>query len=85
MWKGNAQLFYWISTALQRLHITAKIHIDKHGLNKKAAMGANYQAELLKQCRTLSDEVGVLGARLTLITVDRFVKQLEEGKIRMRS
>jgi hypothetical protein len=79
MWKVQAHVFYWVSTALQRTSVATKIHIDKHGLNKKSVIGPKFHADMLKQVEPLSDEIGVLGARYTLVSVERLLDALRKG------
>jgi hypothetical protein len=81
MWQIYAHKFYWVATALQRMSVAAKIHIDKMEVNKTALLSQERQADLLKQVETLDDEVAVLGCRLTYKSIGRFSAALKKGQI----
>ena len=81
MWKVDAQVFYWISTALQRVQVAARILVDKQGLKKNDKISEQRRSELLEQVTKLGDEIGVLEAQLTFTSVRRFIEVLKAGTI----
>ena len=80
MWKIDAQLFYWISSALARLHVATKLGTEKLDLNRDILFSEQKAAEILPSLQSLADELDILGARIAAASVRRLEHALTSKK-----
>ena len=80
MWKIDAQLFYWISSALARLHVATKLGTEKLNLNRDILFSEQKAAEILPSLQSLADELDILGARIAAASVRRLEHALTSKK-----
>jgi hypothetical protein len=80
MWKVDASLFYWVSSALARWHVATKLGSEKMNLNRGGLVSEQNITEVLPSLQMLADELDILGARLTAASVRRFEHELKSKK-----
>lgn len=80
MWKVDAYLFYRITSSIARLHAVTRFASEKLKLDTNSIFSENGAKDVLPSLKTLSDELDILGARLTAASVRRFEHALSSKK-----
>ncbi|MGB7077607.1 MAG: hypothetical protein WBD53_10495 [Xanthobacteraceae bacterium] len=80
MWKVNAVAFYWISTALQRMHAVTRMSVDKLNYSKDTILSEKTSGDLKKNLQLLGEELDIIGARMSAASVRRLDGALASGK-----
>ena len=80
MWKVDARIFYWTSSALARLHAVTKMGFEKLSLDRNALLSEKYEQEMLPGLGRLAEELDIINARLTAASVRRLESSVKSKK-----